>query len=338
MQEQLELETPLEKIVSYFELMIQKDKLKTLNHLDLACFYKLPMFFLEAEKPELARKVLDFICEKFLMLDGDFKTQSNLKSIKPEYNEYWTYINGWILRAAHLTDYILPEKTHTYFQSYYLGEGRFSSQNNQEFQITDVLTIAHHGLIYLESSHDSKWSNEAADFLCYAYDQQPEVANKFFLRFYSNKQVIDKFDLAKQVFFSVDKNQCTEQLYFMLAYPCAFLALHHRKTGDIRSLYYAEKYMEFLVDFGEKITSRFSHKTAWAASILLVETNNDKYLYVIQKITNFFISMQSNDGLWFMEEGVSIAYDQTAEIGCWFSEIIKNVNLYEEQSRIVCSC
>jgi hypothetical protein len=211
----------------------------------------------------------------------------------------------------------------------YVGEGKFLSHDpaNTRDRTTDVLTVAHHGLFYLESGR-SEWSQEAAQFLCQAYDNQTDLTNRFSLRFNMHNQPIVEHAAEQQMFFSLVKHQGENQLYFMMAYPCAFLGLHYRKTGNTASLDYAKRYMDFMLSCGEGIySSRFSHKTAWAASILYAETREEKYFAVVQRIVDFFVSIQSPDGLWFQEEGANVYLDQSAEIGCWFSQIIKNVHL-----------
>lgn len=334
------LELSLAKTVKYFIHDASNNLFNKKQNKDLACFFKLPMFFIENSQIELAKKTLDFIHENFIMKDGDFRTDEQLKSIKPEYIYYWSYFNGWILRSANLLNYELPKSTFQYFQSFHDGKGHFISQNPEEIteRTTDVLTIAHHGLFYLESGNND-WATEAADFLCETYDNQKSLEEKFFLRFDRNRDAIVVYPTEQQMFFSVERGK--EQLYFMLAYPCAFLGLMYQKTQNKNYLNYAIKYMDFLLTCDDNFyLSQFSHKTAWAASILYAETNDDKYLNIINRIIDYFISIQSEEGLWFKNEDSNIYLDQSAEIGCWFSQILKNINnfeLVEKQSQKKCS-
>jgi hypothetical protein len=319
----------LDKLTRRFDFEINSGLLDTSREEDLACYYKLPLFLLKTGQTDLAKQTLDFIYQKFLMQDGDFKTKAALKSVKPEYVEYWSYFNGWILRAANLLKHDVPSPALEYFQSLHLGQGKFLSHapvagGNRD---TDVLTVAHHGLFYLESGQN-EWSGQAAEFLRRACDKQTEISTYFALRFNGSNKPITEHLEDQQMFFSVKKNQGENQLYFMLAYPCAFLGLHYKKTANPASLDYARRYMDFILSCGDEIyTSRFSHKTAWAASILYAETSEEKYFTVVRRIVDHFIQIQSKDGLWFQEEGASVYLDQSAEIGCWFSQILKNVRL-----------
>jgi len=323
------VELSLDKLTRRFDYEIKSGLLNMSRKEDLACYYKLPLFLLKTGQINLAKQTLDLIYQKFLMQDGDFKTSTKLKSVKSEYVDYWSYFNGWILRAANLLKHDIPIHALEYFQSLHLGQGKFLShapvaEGNRD---TDVLTVAHHGLFYLESGQN-EWSQQAVEFLQRAFDKQTEIDERFALRFDRSNQPITEHLEEQQMFFSVKKNHGEDQLYFMLAYPCAFLGLHYKKTANPASLDYAKHYMRFILSCGEEIyTSRFSHKTAWAASILYAETGEEKYFSIARRIVEHFVRIQSKNGLWFEEAGANVYLDQSAEIGCWFSEILKNIRL-----------
>ena len=117
-----------------------------------------------------------------------------------------------------------------------------------------------------------------------------------------------------------------EQLYFMVAYPIAYLGLLHEKTGQYKYLEAAIAYVEFTQSCHENIySSAYNHKLAWALSILYKNKSDDKYIEAIEQITGYFMSIQSEEGVWFADEPLS-CYDQTAEVACWFNEISKNLN------------
>lgn len=122
-----------------------------------------------------------------------------------------------------------------------------------------------------------------------------------------------------------------DQLYFMLGYPAAFLALLYEKTNDKKYLDLAKFYLDTALACAENLyQSNFSHKVAWAASILYKLTEEKKYLGVIQQISQHFLKQQSINGLWFVNnenKDYVTAYDQSAEIACWFLDIAKNLKL-----------
>jgi hypothetical protein len=320
-----EIEAALTQAKHYVEAHIDSDLFSENSPQDLACYYKLPMFFIELGNPERARQTLDFICRKFLMQDGDFRTAESLKSEKPEYQEFWTYLNGWILRAANLLNYPLPPEVHRYFESMHLGHGIFSTNNpaNTQTPITDILTNAHYGVYYLELEKLDK-AAETVRFLAHAFDAQPDLGHRFLLRFHQG-QAISTYTQEQQLLFSIEV-ESDNQLYFMAAYPAAFLAMYHKKTGDTLALKYAKYYMDFLLGCNEHFYScRFSHKTAWAASILFSISKEPKYLAAVQQIVRYFGSIQSEEGVWFQQEGPLVYWDQSAEIGCWFTQIKANL-------------
>src|ERR1700733_13952447 len=86
--------------INFLESKLQKDGSYGSDAKDIACYFKSPMMFLAANKPLIASRILDYIKLTYMFKDGDFRTTENLKSVNPAYIEYWSYINGWIVRAA----------------------------------------------------------------------------------------------------------------------------------------------------------------------------------------------------------------------------------------------
>src|SRR5512134_2227976 len=67
---------------------------------DLACYYKSPYLFLVHGKLREAQRFMTFIKSSFMQENGDFSMSAAVKSENPAFNEYWAYINGWIVLAA----------------------------------------------------------------------------------------------------------------------------------------------------------------------------------------------------------------------------------------------
>ncbi|WP_457766668.1 hypothetical protein [Coxiella burnetii] len=110
------------------------------------------MMFILANRYHLAAKVLGYIHTKYMSKNGDFKTKPSLKNIKPEYSEYWSYINGWIVRAAQKLDLNeISNPAYQYLLSFNTGNNKgFLTNLSSNKNITDALTTAHHGLINLD--------------------------------------------------------------------------------------------------------------------------------------------------------------------------------------------
>lgn len=87
-------------MVSYFESQFDNADSYGDQASDLSCYYKSSMKFLYAKKPEVANQILDHIKANFMTKGGDFLTDLEIKSTKPEYTEFWCYTTNWITRAA----------------------------------------------------------------------------------------------------------------------------------------------------------------------------------------------------------------------------------------------
>ncbi|MEE9451231.1 MAG: hypothetical protein V3V61_00575 [Gammaproteobacteria bacterium] len=311
----------------YFRSKLNKDGSYGENIDDLSCYYKSPMMFIIAGQKDLANLVLDHIKCRYMTDTGDFMTDMSMKSAKPEYTIFWTYTNGWIVRAAiELGRKDISISAYEYLLHYNVENGLGFLMNHLDSKngVTDVLTAAHHGLIHLEHNN-MDLAVLAGNYLCAALHKQPEIDRFFYLRFDASGNAITQFDDEQVAFFCIDK-QIPDQLYFMIGYPCAYLALLHEKTKDKKFIEGAKAYLNFALSCDENVLScNFSHKLAWAASILYKITGDAKYLTSITTITDYFISRQSREGMWYLEDDINTAYDQSAEIACWFMDIVKNL-------------
>lgn len=315
------------KTVQYFESHLTERGSYGSNVQDLSCYYKSPMMFIYARCPDLAVRMLSYLKENYMTREGDFLTNSSLKSAKPEYVEYWSYINGWILRAAQKTQQKdISEPAYQYFLKFNKGirKGFLTNYFEAKNGVTDVFTTAHHGLIHLEHNNLGL-ATSAGDYLCDAISKQPHMGEVFYLRFDSIDAPILTYESDQAVFYCVNRKK-PDQLYFMLGYPCAYLALLYKETKDEKYLEAAKKYYLFALSCDENIFhSNYSHKLAWAASILYSINNLNDYLTMIEKITNHFIQTQDQQGLWYSDIDINASYDQSAEIACWFMSIADNL-------------
>lgn len=301
----------VEKTIQNFESKLQTDGSLGYEAADIACYFKLPMMFIAAGKMESARKVMGYIKTRFLLPDGDFGNSASIKSIKPEYIEYWSYINGWILRAANILEMTDVSRPASAYMKRYTG-------------FSDVLTAAHHGLIALEAG-EMKDAPSAGDYLCAAIHDQPDLNKGFYLRF-ENKKAVTAFASEQTPFYFVSKTE-PNQLHFMIGYPAAFLALLYQETRDEKYLAAAKQYLDFSLSSHESVYAcGFSHKTAWAASILFALTEEAQYLHAVEKISNYLVSNQAANGLWYADADVNTSLDQSAEIAGWFLEIGRYLN------------
>ena len=151
---------------------------------DLCCYYKAPMMLLAGGRRKEADALLNVIVTKFMQEEGDFKSSVVLKSIKPEYSEFWIYTNGWILRAANqLRKREMLEAGLAYTDRYRQVEtgGFLTHRIDSQDGVTDVLTTAHFGLFHLEAGREDI-ARQAGGYLCRVISKQPDLTDGLYIR------------------------------------------------------------------------------------------------------------------------------------------------------------
>lgn len=284
---------------------------------DIAVYFKIPSMFLAANDQAKATEVQKFVMKKFLVNSGDFRLSKECKTEHEVYEEYYSYMNCWIIRSGlklgldmtNSLDYI--HKNHSEFE---LKETP-KTENSIE-----LLTIANIGYTYLIAENFNE-SKRAADSLEYFWNSQQELDKYFYLRMNKNLNLI-KTNPENPLTCITRANE--NQLYFFLGFPIAFLAELYDVTKLEKYLTLSKKYFDYTINCNGVLESNTSHKVAWASSILYRVTGDDIYLDTVEKITNHIIHSQCTKGLWLTNNGTP-DLDQSAEMGCWFYEIIKNI-------------
>lgn len=321
------------KVVQYLEKQLQEDGSYGDQATDLSCYYKSPMLFIMAGKSDIARRLLNHIQGAFMQSNGDFKTNAESKSIKPEYTYFWSYMNGWMIRAAQRLDMQkMTDAAYAYFKQYHLPDGGFLTHNitdNPAF--TDILTGAHHGLVHLEMGN-RELAMAAGDYLCEAIRFQPDIQKGFYLTFDKQGKPIKDYDASLALFSFLDR-EAPDQFYFMLGYPAAYLCILYQHTQEERFLQAAKYYIDYALTCHKNVyQSYFSHKIAWASAYLYNVTGDKKYLHAVETIVDFFFRQQTSSGLW--HDDFNTSYDQSAEIACWFLDIVQNLQEVERKNRL----
>ncbi len=83
-------------------------------------------------------------------------------------------------------------------------------------------------LIWNEANQQQQFPQH--NYLCDAIKNQP-AKGIFYLRFDSSGNAVVDFPKGQASFYSIDSNN-SDQLYFMIGYPCAFLALMYKETKE----------------------------------------------------------------------------------------------------------
>ncbi|MFZ0218629.1 MAG: hypothetical protein WAL30_00260 [Candidatus Aquirickettsiella sp.] len=89
-----------EKTLQFFESRMLLDGSYGEAVTDISCYYKSSMMFLRAGKLDRAIQILDYVKTNFFQADGDFLSPGDIKSTNSAYTEFWTYTNGWLVRAS----------------------------------------------------------------------------------------------------------------------------------------------------------------------------------------------------------------------------------------------
>lgn len=270
------------------------------------------MLFIISGYEDKAQRVLNFIQTHYLTDSGDLLTQpaTEFKSAKPEYNEFYTYTNGWIVRAAQKLNFSsLSDKGFQFMEPLLSnsGQGSLTHAPSDNGGITDVLTTAHHGLICLERSLMQQ-AHSAGQYLIDMYNKQPKLDQRFYLRSSREGNLLTQFTRDQALIHTIETDQ-EDQLYFMLGYPCAYLALLYQATDDKQYLDAAVSYFEFSANCRNALFSLNSHKLAWAASLLYCLHKPDPYyLNAIETITDNLIKQQDDQGLWYTADNDPIKF------------------------------
>jgi hypothetical protein len=291
---------------------------------DLACFYKLPYLMQLAGHAAEAHHLLDFIHDRFLCPDGDFRTSDAVKTVDPVLALYPGYINGWIAMAAHKVGrFELSYRAWNYLRGFWNADlSGFTMDRTIDGAngAVDVMMCAHLGLVglYLGDLDLARGSGRALrQFL----RLQPSPGTRFFLRM--NGAGILKTDFpAEAEGLHVIIAEQPGQAWFFIGYPTAFLTRLFRATGEPQVLDTARGYFEFARRCSScMIGEHFAHKVAWGAAELASVTGDASHWALGAEITRKLIATQDREGIWMGDQPPHTRLDQSAEVAIWLLEI-----------------
>ena len=332
-----QLSVSVNRALSFFLTSLSDDGVYTSAPEDIAVYYKHPMMYWLAGNILKADRIMSHIKITYLQSSGDFfpkNTEEDVKSLNRAYQEFYAYTNGWVVRAA----YQLERKDIAASALPYLlryqdnATGGFYTHNikNQD-GVTDVITTAHIGLVSLEAGYKNE-AIRAGDYLCETLRLQPNLARGFYLRRGAYGECVTAFDKQAAPMFFIDKAK-ENQLYFMIAYPIAFLTELYQSTQLQKYLDSAIAYADFALACHPSVFScELSHKLAWALIKLYEVTEKDYYFDASKCICEYFMAQQDRSGLWYSNDLVK-SYDQSAEIVCWFSDIVCTLKNMAEKKK-----
>lgn len=299
---------------------------------DLCSQYKLVTLLLMSGHTAQSHRLLDRIKKDFMQEDGDFlsypdKTDRGRKSSSFPVSHFWTYMNAWIAMGAHRlgrfdVSYPAFNFCKTFFHPDYqlvCVTGAFADVNDESTM--DCLSTAHLGLLCLYMG-DIDRARLCGEGLLKFMAAQPNFETEILLRMSVKTGCLVSTPPENMEPFYMVKRDAANQLYFFLGYHSIFMVKLYQATKDERFLDSAKSVMDFALTCHESICMfSFSHRVAYAAALLAVETKEAKYRRFAIGIGEYLISIQSDEGFFCKEMDRVDKYDQTAEIAIWLREI-----------------
>lgn len=305
MQEYL---SSVNKAVQWLEMHIQDDGSYGEKAKDLACYYKSPYLFSLLGKRQTANRMLDYIGEHFMLSNGDFAMSPTLKSENGVFNSYWPYINGWIVIAAQrMGRFDLSYPGYAFLEKFDIGDDAFST--------------AHLGLValYMGDKGRAERAGKQLELFLELNGKHPEA---FYLKMDHNRKLITAFSPEQAFFYKISAAD-SNQAYFMIGYPIAFLSQLYQATGQESYLAAAKSYFDFAGHCRGNIASfHFSHKVAWGAALLARITQDQREAALAKSIAGHLVHSQDASGCWLKGEPSHTVFDQTAEVAIWLHEML----------------
>lgn len=295
---------------------------------DFVCYYKLPYLLTIAGQPVYAKRVFDYIQNTFFQ-QNEILTFENKKTDNPLMAKFWGYVLGWVAIAAQRAGrFELSYPLHEYLSQYQSHDhGGFATSGiwGKQDDAMDVITTAQLGRLSLFLG-EKESAIKAGAFLKWNINHQPKITESLYLFVNNDKKHILEYPKEMEMIYVVKKS-LPSQAYFMIGLPCAFLVELFLATNQSAYLNAAKQYGDFALECHESIKSfHFSHKVAFAMSMLYRYTQEVKYFNFCKTITEYLIQIQEKDGVWLKEEGAVNSFDQSVEIAIWLSEINRNLS------------
>jgi hypothetical protein len=297
---------------------------------DLAYYYKLPTLLLESGKVMEANLVLNYVKDNFLQDNGDFMTSSLLKTDNFALNDHYAYTNGWLqMGSQRVGRFDVAQPAAEFTQSFYnpSNGGWTTNAAYGGNNIMDMLTVSHFGLAALYFGNMDH-ATAAGDVLKNAINSQPNLGAEFFIRMNGDGSLITNPDDFTVPPFHVISNTAENPLLFFAGYPIAYLAKLSAATGDESYLAASRTVLDFVLSCDDsKYSFYYSHKAAWASSIVAGLTNEQSYVDFATRVADYLVSLQAEDGSFTVaQDNPMEVYDQTAEIGVWLREIYSELS------------
>ena len=297
---------------------------------DLAYYYKAPLLLQLGGEARAAHRMLDFIAANFQRRDGSFASSLEHKTEDPLLASYAAYVDGWLAIAAqrsgrfelarpawaHLRRFAHPGLGGFCLDGHYRGEGN---------DVIDMLTTAHLGMTALYCG-ELPLALAAGHCLRRFWEHQPDPERRLLLRMDDAGEFIDAWpaELAKV---HVIEASTSDQAWFFLGYPIAFLVMLARATGNSANLARAhlstaKAFAQFAERCGDAlIGDHYAHKVGWGLGLLARVSGEARHRELAHAIARSMVARQSEAGTW-LDEGPDLRrVDQSAETALWLHEL-----------------
>jgi len=300
----------------------------------LQSYYNAPNFLGKVGRFQEAMLLADWVKSAFLRSDGDFR--GNPDSRSPAQKKYrHLYMNGWLVSGfQRLGRFDLSMPGLRYILRFQDAQsGGFFASASEDYKpkrgMKELSSACSSGLAALYCGKVSE-ATKAGDFICRALEAQPNLDRVLYTTFDAHGKPITDFAESETPHCAVWTER-KWQSYWFIGFAMRFL-------GSLFLATEAEKYLETckrLFDLFERCNEdRYrayaSGKVAWGTSIIYKATGEERYGRAIERIADFLVETQTEEGCWYNypyfksldEQPLAVTYELNIELAYLLAEIL----------------
>ena len=264
-------------------------------------FYRLPWSLSIAGETQFANIVCSWILNNMMTPDGDF--DNGFRKVQDAY----AYRNATLIYGAHmLRRYEISHAGMPFLLSLQDPiSGGFANNMNQNIP-SDDMDIPYSvgcGLACIATGFLNE-AKKVYNYLDLIWEQQPNFPNELYYNFSrKNQKIIKSVDKQDDFWNVVIAQQDSYQRWTVGGIAAAFLCRLYLTDPKEKYLNLAVKYMTFSM---ASTKSQFKYasacKSGWGSALLYSVTGEEKYLNWTEKLAQWFIEHQLEDGSWSMNK------------------------------------
>jgi hypothetical protein len=299
-------------------------------------FYKASWALAETGHTDAAHRVLDYVNREFLLSNGDLGPHEH-----PAFGEiHHLYPNAYVIvGSARCGRYEVSGPTTRFLLTrQHPGTGGFYSQRGvpgQESR-TDTMSTSAAGMACLATG-ELDAARRAGEYLEDMAEAQPDTGAGFYFTTKPDGELRRTFEDEDDEWWAVVRTDESDQCWYAVGLPFAFLLQLAAATGEERYHALADWYFEFQQSCVNPWSGGSSGKAAWATSMLYRRTGEERYREIALRIAeDVMIDDQNPDGSWGQggEDGYAEVetdslensdFDITAEYTLWLALVGSNL-------------